>query len=69
MSVNPMTNSYIQEMEELIVSVLGDIEPAQIAAFSGCSEDKAQKFVLLKNLVKVNQMIKLQNKCNSVVVF
>lgn len=62
MPVNPIAHSYIREMEELIATVLGDIEPTQIAALSGCSKDKAQELALVKDLVKVNHLINLRNE-------
>ncbi len=64
MNSNPMIESYVCDMERLIVLVLGDVSEADIARLSGLDIEKVKQLSTTKEMVKLNHLIK-SHKNNS----
>lgn len=58
MNTNPMIESYIAEMENLIVCVLGEATEMDLARLSGLSQDKVKTLKQTREMVKLNHLIK-----------
>jgi len=57
MTTENVAKAYIGEMEELIVSVLGEKTPQEIADFSGVGLDRATELCMIREMVKLNHLL------------
>lgn len=60
MSNDSVAKAYIAEMEELIVSVLGEKSPQEIAEFAGVSIAKATDLSMVREMVKLNHLLSIR---------